>query len=100
MRRILLIAAMCLLAVTSTGCKKAQLRRQLKEQMGTTIVLPEKIPFKSLYYAKEKTNNHWSPWSYNSPLFCFFVLLACKSSVELGNRLQNVPSFGSGKSHD
>ena len=43
MRRILLIAAMCLLAVTSTGCKKAQLRRQLKELMGTTIVLPEKI---------------------------------------------------------
>ena len=43
MRRILFIAALCLLAVASTGCKKAQLRRQLKELMGSTIVLPEKI---------------------------------------------------------
>lgn len=43
MRRILLIAALCLLTAASTGCKKAQLRRQLKELMGSTIVLPEKI---------------------------------------------------------
>ena len=43
MRRILLIAFFCSLAVAATGCKKAQLRRQLKELMGTTVVLPEKI---------------------------------------------------------
>lgn len=43
MRRFLLIVVLCFLAVVSTGCKKAQLRRQLKELMGTTIVLPEKI---------------------------------------------------------
>lgn len=43
MRRILPIAILCLLAVATTGCKKAQLRRQLKELMGSTIVLPEKI---------------------------------------------------------
>lgn len=43
MRRILPIAILCFLAVASTGCKKAQLRRQLKELMGSTIVLPEKI---------------------------------------------------------
>ena len=43
MRRLLLIAALCFLAVATTGCKKAQLRRQLKELMGSTIVLPEKI---------------------------------------------------------
>ena len=43
MRRILLFVFLCFLAVASTGCKKAQLRRQLKELMGSTIVLPEKI---------------------------------------------------------
>ena len=43
MRRILLISFLCLLAVATVGCKKAQLRRQLKELMGATIVLPEKI---------------------------------------------------------
>ena len=43
MRRVLLISLLCLLAVASTGCKKALLRRQLKELMGSTIVLPEKI---------------------------------------------------------
>lgn len=43
MRRILLIAFLCFLAVAMCGCKKAQLRRQLKELMGSTIVLPEKI---------------------------------------------------------
>ena len=43
MRRILLLAFLCLLAVSFTGCKKARLRAQLKELMGSTIVLPEKI---------------------------------------------------------
>ena len=43
MRRILLIIVLCLLAVASTGCKKARLRAQLKELMSSTIVLPEKI---------------------------------------------------------
>ena len=43
MRRILLIMVLCLLAVASTGCKKARLRAQLKELMSSTIVLPEKI---------------------------------------------------------
>ena len=43
MRRILLIMVLCFLAVASTGCKKARLRAQLKELMGSTIVLPEKI---------------------------------------------------------
>ena len=43
MRRLLLIAVLCFLAVASNGCKKARLRSQLKELMGSTIVLPEKI---------------------------------------------------------
>jgi len=43
MRRILFIGFLCLLAVAMTGCKKARLRTQLKELMGSTIVLPEKI---------------------------------------------------------
>ena len=43
MRRLLLIVAVCFLAVASSGCKKARLRSQLKELMGSTIVLPEKI---------------------------------------------------------
>ena len=43
MRRILLIAGLCLLAVVSPGCKKARIRAQLKELMGSTIVLPERI---------------------------------------------------------
>ena len=43
MHRILLFTALCLLAVISTGCKTAQLRRQMKELIGSTIVLPEKI---------------------------------------------------------
>ncbi|MBO6082794.1 MAG: hypothetical protein J6P46_07210 [Bacteroidales bacterium] len=41
MRRILLIIVLCLLAVATTGCKKARLRAHLKELMGSTIVLPE-----------------------------------------------------------
>ncbi len=43
MRRILLIATLCLLAVASCGCKKARLRAQLKGLLGSTIALPEKI---------------------------------------------------------
>lgn len=43
MRRILLISFLCLLAVATSGCKKQRLRAQLKELMGSTIVLPEKI---------------------------------------------------------
>ncbi len=43
MRRVLLILILLLLAVASTGCKKARLRSQLKELMGSTIVLPERI---------------------------------------------------------
>ena len=34
---------LCILAVASTGCKKARLSAQLKELMSSTIVLPEKI---------------------------------------------------------
>ena len=43
MRRILLIATLCLLAVALCGCKKARLRAQLKGLLGSTIALPEKI---------------------------------------------------------
>ena len=43
MRRFLPIVLLCLLALVPTGCKKARLRAQLKELMGSTIVLPEKI---------------------------------------------------------
>lgn len=43
MRRLLLLAFLCLLAVSFSGCKKARLRAQLKELMGSTIVLPETI---------------------------------------------------------
>lgn len=43
MRRLLLIVAVCFLAIATTGCKKARLRVQLKELMGSTIVLPEKV---------------------------------------------------------
>lgn len=43
MRRTLLIATLCLLAVALCGCKKARLRAQLMELMGSTIVLPENI---------------------------------------------------------
>lgn len=43
MRHILPIVLLCLLTIASTGCKKARLRAQLKELMGSTIVLPEKI---------------------------------------------------------
>ena len=43
MRRILLISFLCLLAVATTGCKKARLRAQLKELMGSTIVLPDRV---------------------------------------------------------
>lgn len=43
MRRIVSIVLLCLLALVSTSCKKAKLRAQLKELMGSTIVLPEKI---------------------------------------------------------
>ena len=43
MPRNTLIALLCLLAVVSTGCKKAKLRSQLKELMAATIVLPDSI---------------------------------------------------------
>lgn len=43
MRRILLLAFLCFLAVSFSGCKKAKLRAQLKGLMGSTIVLPDKI---------------------------------------------------------
>lgn len=43
MRRFLVVFILCLLAVVSTGCKKARFRAQLRELMGSTIVLPEKI---------------------------------------------------------
>lgn len=43
MRRIVSIVLLCLLALVPTSCKKAKLRAQLKELMGSTIVLPEKI---------------------------------------------------------
>lgn len=43
MRRILLIALLCLFAVVSNSCKKARLRGQLKELIASTIVLPERI---------------------------------------------------------
>ncbi len=43
MRRIVPVVFLCLLALTPTSCKKARLRAQLKELMGSTIVLPEKI---------------------------------------------------------
>jgi hypothetical protein len=36
------IFLLLLFVVASTGCKRAQLRAQLKELMGSTIVLPEK----------------------------------------------------------
>ena len=39
----ILFVSLFLLALVSTGCKKAQLRQQLKELMDSTIVLPEKI---------------------------------------------------------
>ncbi len=43
MRRVLLILTLLLLAVASTGCKKAKLRSQQKELMAATIVLPDRI---------------------------------------------------------
>ena len=43
MRRVLLISFLCFLAIVMCGCKKAQLRRQMKELMSSTIVLPERI---------------------------------------------------------
>lgn len=43
MRHFLFIVVFCLLAVAPTGCKRAQLRAQLKELMASTIVLPEKV---------------------------------------------------------
>ena len=43
MRHFLLILTLSLLAVASTGCKKARLRSQLKELMAATIVLPDSI---------------------------------------------------------
>lgn len=43
MRRILPVVLLCLLALAPTSCKKAKLRAQLKELMGSTIVLPEKV---------------------------------------------------------
>ena len=43
MRRILLLAFLCLLAVSFTGCKKARLRAQVRELMKSTITLPKDI---------------------------------------------------------
>lgn len=43
MRRILLIATLCLLAVASCGCKKARLRAQLNGMINHTLIIPEKI---------------------------------------------------------
>lgn len=43
MRRFLVVFILCLLAVVSTGCKKARFSAQLRELMASTIVLPEKI---------------------------------------------------------
>lgn len=40
---LLSFVVLCLLAIASCGCKKVQLRAQLKELMDSTIVLPEKI---------------------------------------------------------
>ena len=34
---------MCALAISSSGCKKARLRAQLKALMSSTVVLPERI---------------------------------------------------------
>lgn len=39
----LILIALCFLALASTGCKRAQLRAQLKEMIGATVVLPKKI---------------------------------------------------------
>ncbi len=43
MRRLLLMFFMCVLAISSSGCKKARLRAQLKALMNSTVVLPERI---------------------------------------------------------
>lgn len=43
MRHIVPIALLCLLTIVITSCKKARLRAQLKELMGSTIVLPERV---------------------------------------------------------
>ena len=40
-RVFLLVVLFVVLAVAMTGCRKAKLRSQLKEMMGSTIVLPE-----------------------------------------------------------
>ena len=42
-RVFLFVVLFVVLAVAMTGCKKAKLRSQLKELMGSTIVLPERI---------------------------------------------------------
>lgn len=43
MRRLLFIAALCLLAFASTGCKKAQLRRQLYSIIDRRIDFPKEV---------------------------------------------------------
>lgn len=43
MHRFLLVAFLCFFAVSTTGCKKAKIRAQLKELIGCTIVLPDHI---------------------------------------------------------
>ena len=43
MRRLLLMFFMCVLAISSSGCKKVRLRAQLKALMNSTVVLPERI---------------------------------------------------------
>lgn len=42
-RVFFLVVLFVVIAVAMTGCKKARLRSQLKELMGSTIVLPERI---------------------------------------------------------
>lgn len=41
--RMLFVVSLCLLSVFVSGCRKASLRAQLKELMGSTIVLPERV---------------------------------------------------------
>jgi hypothetical protein len=43
MRRVLPVAFLRLLTIATPSCKKARLRAQLMELMGSTIVLPEQI---------------------------------------------------------
>lgn len=43
MRKIASIICLCLLVMTSTGCKKAKLRVQLEEIMSSEIALPDRV---------------------------------------------------------